>query len=113
MNVPHFPVPSSGVPDAGTPGMGNRCLRLLAGTLVIFVFAFGVIPAIQRMEGVREVHEAIDRSGIDASALFYTESDVSSAAESSIRNALKYPANRPDGSSFSPTDRQGRSSAAK
>jgi hypothetical protein len=58
------------------------------------MFAFGVIPAVQRLGPVREVREAVEDSGIDASALFYTESEVSSQAESSLRNSLKY---RPDG----------------
>ncbi len=82
--------PSSASPNVGTPGARHRWTRFLAGVLLIFLFAFGVIPGVQRLGPVREVHEAIQESGIDATALFYTESEVSSEAEASIRNAIKY-----------------------
>jgi hypothetical protein len=61
---------------------------------VILLVAFVVIPGLQRLGPIREVRDAIERSGIDATALFYTESEVSGEAESSIRNAIKYSANR-------------------
>ena len=74
----------------------NGWVRLVIGSIVILLVAFVVVPFAQRLGPVREVREAIDRSGIDATALFYTESDVSFEAESAIRNALKYPAARAD-----------------
>jgi hypothetical protein len=76
----------------------QRWCRFLAGLLVILLFAFGVIPGLQRLEPVREVCDAIRKAGIDASALFYTESDVSSEAEASIRDAIRYSSHRVDGS---------------
>jgi len=88
------PAPSSGTPDAGVPGARYRWARFLAGVLLILVFAFGIIPGVQRLGPVREVHDAIQQSGIDPTALFYTESEVSSEAELSIRNALKYSPHR-------------------
>jgi hypothetical protein len=63
---------------------------------MLFLFAFGVIPGVQHLGPVRDVHEAIQKSGIDATALFYSESEVSSEAEASIRNALRYPPRRAD-----------------
>jgi len=72
------------------PGAGRRWGRFLAGVAVILTFAFGVIPALQCLGPVREVREAIDNSGIDATALLYTESEVAGEAESSIRNAIHY-----------------------
>ena len=58
----------------------------------MLVFAFGVIPLLQRLGPIREVREATRNQGIDASALFYTESDAFSEAEASIRNAMRYSA---------------------
>ncbi len=77
---------------AGAPGAGRRWSQLLAGVVVILLFAFVAIPGLQRVGAVREVREAIRHAGIDATALFYTESDVSSEAEASVRDALSYPA---------------------
>ena len=88
--------PSSGPSDAGGPGILARWLRFLAGVIVIFVFVFGILPVANRLGPVRDVHEAIERSGIDATALLYSEIDVSSEAEMSIRDALKFPARRVD-----------------
>ena len=88
------PASSSGAANAGAPGLGQRWARFLAGVTAILVFAFAVIPGLQQVGPVREVHDAIQNSGIDATALFYTETEVSSEAESSIRNALRYPARR-------------------
>ena len=89
-----LPTPSSGAANAGTPSFVHRWVRFLVGVAAILVFAFAVIPGLQRVGPVREVHDAIQKSGIDATALFYTETEVSSEAESSIRNAMKYPARR-------------------
>ena len=78
-------VASSDVPDARAPGRGSRWARFLAGLLLILLFAFGVIPAWQRLGPVREVRDAIRSRGIDATALLYTESEVSGEAEAAIR----------------------------
>jgi hypothetical protein len=75
---------------SGPPGAARRWTLFLAGLLGIWLFAFVAIPAIQRLEPVREVRAAIEKSGIDATALFYTECEVSAEAEISIRNSLKY-----------------------
>jgi len=80
-----------GQPAAGLSGTAGRWARFLAGLLVILLFAFGVIPGLQRLGPVREVREAIRSTGIDASALIYTESDVSFEAEASLRDALRFP----------------------
>ena len=74
----------------------TRWMRFLAGLTVILLFAFGVIPGLQRLAPVRELRDAIRKSGIDATALFYTESDVSYEAETSIRNAIRYSVQRAD-----------------
>ena len=69
----------------------DRCVRFLLGLTAIMLFAFVVVPLIQRLGPVAEVRDAIRNREIDATALFYTESDISSEAEGAIRNAMKYP----------------------
>jgi hypothetical protein len=83
-----------GASDGYRCGRKDRWGRFLAGWLVILLFAFAVIPALQRLGPVREVRQAIQNTGIDATALFYTDSDVSSEAEASIRDARRYPCSR-------------------
>lgn len=76
----------------GLLALGGRWARFLAGLAMILLFAFVVIPALQTIEVVSEVRAAIQKADIDATALFYTECDVSFEAEASIRDAIKYPA---------------------
>ena len=85
---------SSGTTRCREPKARVRWARFLTGALAILLVAFVVIPGLQRLGPIREVREAIQRSGIDATALFYTESEVSGEAESSIRNAIRYSARR-------------------
>jgi len=89
------------VPSLDREGSANaatfdRWVRLLAGVLVILAFAFGALPGLQRLGPVREVREAAQKAGIDASTLLYSESDVYCEAEASIRDALDYSARGAD-----------------
>ena len=60
----------------------------------IFLGAFVALPLVQRLGPVREVRSAIQAADIDATALFYTESETSAESESSLRNALRFPPSR-------------------
>jgi hypothetical protein len=60
------------------------------------LLAFGAIPAIQSLAPVREIRGAIQDADVDATTLFYSESDQACEAEASIRNALDYPAGAAD-----------------
>ena len=71
---------------------GCRWARFLAGLLLVLLFAFGAIPGLQQLGPVSEVRDVIRNSGIDATALFYTECEESFEAEASIRNAMQYQA---------------------
>ena len=82
---------------SGAPSAGGRWARFAAGLAGILLLAFVVIPALQRLQPIREVRAAIQAAGIDATALFYTESDVSAEAEAAIRNAIRYAPYRPVG----------------
>ncbi|NQT21262.1 MAG: hypothetical protein HQ592_16255 [Planctomycetes bacterium] len=105
--MPETQVLSSATPRAGPR---RRWARFLTGLLGIMLFAFGAIPALERLGPVREVRDATRKAGIDATALFYTESDVSGEAEASIRNAITYSARRKCASSVARQPRTGRSS---
>lgn len=85
-----IPESGPGESDAGRGGLVRRWSGFFAGLAAILAFAFGVVPAFQKLGPVRTITEGVRESGIDASALFYTETEVASEAEASLRNALKY-----------------------
>lgn len=95
---------SAGIPGADAPGACRRWVRFLAGLLMILLFAFGAVPGLQRLGPVHELRDAIRNSGIDATALFYTESEACSEAEASIRNAITYSPRRADYPAAIPRD---------
>ena len=95
-NLAHVPNRPETVPSTDAPGAGRRWARFFAGAALTLLFAFVVVPALQRLGPVRDVGDAARESGIDATALFYTESDVYSEAEASIRNAIQYSAHGTD-----------------
>jgi hypothetical protein len=71
------------------PGIRRRWAYFVVGVVGILFFAFVVIPALNLLGPVSAVRAAIDNRGIDAAALFYTESDVGAEATFSLRNALR------------------------
>ena len=73
----------------------RRWTAFLAGVLAILLLAFGAIPALQGLGPASEVRDAIRRSGIDATALFYSESEVACEAAAAMRDARTY--SSPDG----------------
>ena len=73
-----------------------RWLKFAAGLSLILLFAFGVVPAFQRLGPVADLRDAIERSGIDASALFYTENEEFYEATSSLNNAARFPLTKAD-----------------
>ena len=82
--------PAAGALRDRAPGPGRRWAAFCAGVLAVLLFAFVLLPALESLGPVREVRDAIRRADIDATALFYTECEVSSEAELSIRSALRY-----------------------
>jgi hypothetical protein len=72
------------------PGAARRWARFAGGACLILLVAFAGVPALQRWKPIAEIHDAVEASGIDATALFYTEAEVSSQAEGSIRNTMRF-----------------------
>jgi hypothetical protein len=57
---------------------------------LVWLFMFVIAPAIQNTSAVKPLADFIEESGIDASALFYTEVEEASEAELNMRNTMKY-----------------------
>lgn len=87
---PPAPVLGPNSPPSVPPSPTTRWLRFFGGLTAILLFAFVGVPGLQRWGPVAEVQQVIRNSGIDATALFYTDIDASNDGESSIRNAIRY-----------------------
>ena len=59
--------------------------RLLGGVVIIWLFVFVLAPWLQSMAWIDSVHAAAAQRGIDATTLFYTETEVFSEAELVVR----------------------------
>ncbi len=72
------------------PGTLRRWAALAFGLAVIWAFVFVIAPALQKNEMVRPLAEYVRESGIDASALYYTEVKETGEAEVYLRDAFAY-----------------------
>ncbi len=61
---------------------------LLLGLTGLWAFVFLLAPWIEGWEPVGEVCAAVRESGIDATALFYTEVEEVAEAERTLRNSI-------------------------
>ena len=68
----------------------RKWAALAAGLAVIWAFVFVIAPTLQKTEMVRPLAEYVRESGIDASALYYTEVQETGEAEVYLRDALAY-----------------------
>jgi len=72
----------------------SKWLRLILAALLTWALIFVIAPWIQKSPSVKPLAEFIEESGIDASALYYTEVEEASEAELNMKNTIKY---RPHG----------------
>lgn len=68
----------------------GRWITLIICLSLIWIFVFIIGPWIQQLPLVRPLAEHIESSGIDASALYYTEVDETGEALVNIRSTLEY-----------------------
>ena len=73
----------------------KRWLYLFLGIGFILIFAFGIAPWLEQRPAIKPMVEFVEESGIDASALFYTEVEESGDAETHMRNTMAYPPKGP------------------
>ncbi len=73
---------------AGRGTVAARWGRLLAGLVCVWLFMFVVAPGLRRVPPVAEALDCVRERGIDATALFYTESAEFGVAEVEVRESL-------------------------
>ena len=88
----------------------TRWAAFLAGCLGIWLFIFVLAPWLQKWGLVHTMHTFIQERDIDATPLFYSESEVSSEAERLLLDAARF-APRGPGRSIKPRAAQGGSRA--
>ncbi|OHB67875.1 MAG: hypothetical protein A2V70_03315 [Planctomycetes bacterium RBG_13_63_9] len=83
--------------EAATPvlcpaarGIWRRWAGLLAGLATMGVFVFVIAPAVQHWRPVWAVHTFVEERGIDASALFYTESEEFGRVQRHMQDAMRF-----------------------
>jgi len=69
----------------------GRWVKLAVGLLILWVFVFQIAPRLQRLAPLRRFYEHVRASDIDAGALYYTDVEEFAAAETHVRNSLRYP----------------------
>jgi hypothetical protein len=65
-------------------------IALLAGVLIVWLFMFVIAPWVQTLPAIKPLATFIEETGIDASALYYTEVEEASEAELNMRTTMEY-----------------------
>lgn len=64
--------------------------RLIAGVLGMGLFIFVLAPWIQKISAIKTVHDYIRENDMDATPLFYTESEEFSRSQSHMLDARRF-----------------------
>ena len=72
------------------PSMQRRLFRLFFGISLILFFMFGIGPLLDEMPYIRPMVPFIEEREIDATALYYTESEEFSEAAINMRSSMDY-----------------------
>ena len=73
----------------------KRWLYLFVGIGCILIFVFRIAPWLAERPAIKPMVEFVEKSGIDASALYYTEVEESGDAGTHMRNTMAYPPKGP------------------
>jgi hypothetical protein len=77
-------------PSEGRRHVVQRWTRFVVGLLVVFAFAFLVLPWLQGLGPARALREFILKHDIEATGLFYTEVEQCTEAERYVRDSLRH-----------------------
>lgn len=72
----------------GRPSATKRWTRLAVCLLGLWAFIFVIAPELRRIEAVDTMAQYVEDSGIEATALYYTEVEETGDAENYLRSAL-------------------------
>jgi hypothetical protein len=75
---------------ARPPNLLQRWISLAFWLLCIWVFVFVLAPMMQNIPAVKILSSYIEESGIDASALYYTEVDEVGESDLAVRNTFRF-----------------------
>lgn len=74
----------------GLSGAVRRWAAFFFGLFIIWLFMFVLAPWLQQSPAVKPLALFIAERGIDASALYYTEVEEASLAETQMRSTMMY-----------------------
>lgn len=68
----------------------KKLTALVLGFFFVWIFMFLIAPWLQKSPSVQPLADFIEETGIDASALYYTEVEEASEAELHMRTTMEY-----------------------
>ncbi len=68
----------------------RKIIMFLSGILAFWIFVFVLAPAAQRYGPVKTIHDYVRDHDIDATPLYYTESEEFGVAESYMKDARRF-----------------------
>jgi len=72
----------------GEPSAAARWAALGLSLFALWAFIFVIAPGFRQIESVNTMAQYVEDSGIDATALYYTEVEETGDAENYLRSAL-------------------------
>lgn len=81
-------------PNVPAPGRLIQWLKLLAATVAVLFFIFGIGSLATLLPGAAHMAEVIDERDLRATAIFYTDFKESAEGSEYIRDALRFPPGR-------------------
>lgn len=75
---------------AGARAPGGNWLAFLLGVVLVAGFAFGAIPALERLQATKPFVEKMKEADIETGAIYYTGVEQVGEAETYIRHAQEY-----------------------
>jgi len=68
----------------------KRWAHFFLAMMLVWIFMFVVAPLLEKIPAVKPMVDFIEETGIDATALFYTEVEEFGDAETHMRNTMDY-----------------------
>jgi len=93
VNPHHGSLRRPGTSDS-PPGRLAQWLKLLAATIAVLFFIFGIGSLAARLPGAAHMAEVIEERDLRATAIFYTDFKESAEGSEYIRDALRFPPGR-------------------
>lgn len=70
--------------------LSKRWLKLLMAVVLILIFTFGMAPLMSNLKAFRTLAISNEELGIESTALWWSEVELVSTAETNCRNTIRF-----------------------